>query len=158
MADIKISKETFLLFIKEKKKLQSENCVLVAKQKRHNVELMSLRTQKLRLTKEVTKLKRTMASKKFSEKTVKDFFQEELSGVQIRKLVNPRTHQRGYTTEDISQAVVIKSISPKCFRFLRKQTILSLPSDRTIGRWLTDPKTEPAFQVTYTLILLWYIY
>lgn len=41
-----------------------------------------------------------------------------------------------YVCRDISASAIIKGLSPKCFRLIRSQKWMQLPSDSTVRAWL----------------------
>jgi len=49
--------------------------------------------------------------------------------------------------KDIVVATVIRSISPKVFRYIRKQKIVRLPSESTVRKWLKNFKLTEGIQI-----------
>jgi len=56
-------------------------------------------------------------------KTLKDIF----SPTQIEMLLNPKKRVFKWTSDDISSAISIRSISPKAYRFLQEEKKFPLP-------------------------------
>ena len=99
-------------------------------------EFKKMKDKYEKLTKTVSELQRKLAeqrselryykSGKHKHETVKAHFEGHFSETQIRKLLYPgRKHQRGYDSEDITLAIVIKGMSTKAYRYSRH--IFSLP-------------------------------
>ena len=61
-----------------------------------------------------------LKSKRYLTDALASRLKEECTEAQTRKILNPgKKFQRGYTAQDISLAVIIKSMSNGCYRFLR---------------------------------------
>ena len=86
------------------------------------------------------------------------FVKEYLSGLghsklQIQKILFPSKQIKGYTREDISQAVALRSISSKAYELLRKDSILPLPSRTVLSKWLDTIPCEPGIQHYFLSII-----
>ena len=61
-----------------------------------------------------------LKSKRYLTDALASRLKEECTEAQTRKILNPgKKFQQGYTAQDISLAVIIKSMSNGCYRFLR---------------------------------------
>ncbi len=113
-------------------------------------KLLSAQVQLRILKKEV----KWLHSTKFQDDLVKKRLSKHHSPAQVRCLLNKGTkHQRGYSKEDTSTALIIKSSSPKLFRFLRGKKLLALPSRRTQEKYLKDFHCEPGILKDSILLL-----
>jgi len=64
---------------------------------------------------------RNLRSLRHERTVVKKYLQQRLSDCQVHKIMYPqRASQRGYTTQDVSFALVIRSISVEAYDYLRK--------------------------------------
>ncbi len=103
-------------------------------------KLSSAQVQLMVLKKEVKRLQ----SGKFQNDLVKKTLEKLHSPAQTRRLLNKETkYQRGYTKEDVVTALIIKTSSPKLFRFLKAKKLLALPSMRTQEKYLRHFTCEP---------------
>eukprot|EP00096_Caligus_rogercresseyi_P006784 TRINITY_DN2362_c0_g1_i7.p1 TRINITY_DN2362_c0_g1~~TRINITY_DN2362_c0_g1_i7.p1 ORF type:complete len:279 (+),score=3.13 TRINITY_DN2362_c0_g1_i7:279-1115(+) len=90
--------------------------------------------------KEIRKLK----SKRFNNTMIKDMLSKIHSASKVKKLINPSSvHCKSYKKEDVTTALVLRSISNRAFEYLRSKNILPLPSRRTQERWLRDFSVTP---------------
>lgn len=87
---------------------------------------------------------RYLASHKHDCQVVKTFLERaQMSECQVHRIMHPkRQTQRGYTTQDISFALVLKSLSTEAYEFLRKESILALPSLELLNQWLRKTKAN----------------
>ncbi len=90
---------------------------------------------------------RRMKSKAFLENLIKSTLEDKYSPAQVQRILKQDVKfVRKYNKEDITTALVLKSISSKAYEFMRSKNLVSLPSRRTLGRWLQDFKCVPGIQ------------
>jgi len=58
-------------------------------------------------------------------------------------LLNPSRKRIVWSTEDIANAMSLRCISPKAYRYLRNIIKIPLPSLQTLRRWATSISVEP---------------
>ena len=69
------------------------------------------------------------------------------SEVKIRHILNPnQANFRGYTQSDISNALILRNISPAAYEFQRKNKMSPLPSRQTLNKWVKDFKVTEGIQ------------
>ncbi len=90
------------------------------------MKLSSVQVQLRILKKKVKRLH----SRKFQDDLVKKRLSKHHSPAQVHCLFNKGT-KRGYSKEDISTALIIKTLPLKLLCFLRAKKLLALPSRRT---------------------------
>ena len=61
-------------------------------------------------------------------------------------IMTGRKRSRCYEKEDIAAAAILKSVSYKSYKILRKRKLLRLPSETTISRWLQEFRVDVGIQ------------
>lgn len=65
----------------------------------------------------------------------------------VRFMMNDKSKfVRGYSREDVTNALLLKMISNRAFRFVRSKRVMPMPSITTQRRWVQDLKCRPGFQ------------
>ncbi len=83
-------------------------------------------------------------SKKYQQDMLKQRLQTFQTNAQVRQTLNEKSKfARGYSSEDIIRALVIRSMSSRTFEYLRKNKFLSLPCRQTLEKFLHSIKCEP---------------
>ncbi len=68
------------------------------------------------------------------------------SPAQVQKTLLNRKFVQNYSHGDVATALVMKSISSKCFECVRKKNIVCLPNRQTLEKWLQHYKCLPGVQ------------
>ncbi len=99
--------------------------------------------QKQELSKENKRLK----TKTHQRKLVGEALREIYSPAQVRRIMKSRIKfVRNYSKQDITTALVLKTISNEAYKFLRSQKFMALPSRTTLSKWLQDFRCAPGIQ------------
>jgi len=116
--------------LKEKTNLQDKN---------RSLELASI---------ELRAAIKQLKTKHHKIKTVREYLAGVgLTKVQIQKIMFPDTqYQKGFSTEDYINGLVISSISFKCYRYLVENTILALPNQKLFILLTEGHTTLPGLQ------------
>ena len=61
-------------------------------------------------------------------------------------IMHGRSRSKCYEKEDIAAAALLKCVSNKSYKILRRRKLLRLPSEFTIRKWLQDFRVEVGMQ------------
>ncbi|XP_071643599.1 uncharacterized protein [Temnothorax longispinosus] len=125
----------------EKNKLLVENAQLVEQNKKLNIHFESLEKnmqQESNIAQmEIDKLKESL-------KTTTDALHKLFTPGQIKILMSPNANPRiRWSSEDITSAIALRSLSPKAYRFLRNVKKLPLPSISILQNWCATFNVQP---------------
>ena len=67
-----------------------------------------------------------------------NIFMEKRTQQQPQCLLMEAVVKKLYSREDVAVAAVLKNMSWKTYKFLRKKKLLKLPSESTLGEWLKN--------------------
>ena len=110
-----------------------KKCELVLK------KFSSLKQRYLKLKKE----NRYLKSKNYIKKVMKAKLSEKsINAGTVGMLVSGGKKSKMYRREDISVAAVLKSMSRKAYRFIRKRKLLRLPCESSIQNWIRKFRTN----------------
>ncbi len=102
-------------------------------------------TQKRALSQSMKKIKR-LNSEKFKKQLLKTTLEKTCSKGQVKRIMSPTAkYIRGYSKEDVTTALVLKTINSRAFEYLRSKKLLALPSRFTLERFLNNFQCEPGF-------------
>ena len=89
---------------------------------------------------------RFVKSDKYLKQRLPDFLKgRPITPASARALVTGK-RPRKYLRKDVAVAAVIRAISPKTFRLIRKNRWMQLPSDSTVRSWLKQFTIRDGFQ------------
>ena len=72
----------------------------------------------------------------------------------IRHILCPKTTKRKeYTKEDVTNALLLRSMSNQTYEYLRKNNILSLPGEKVLEKWVQSFNCKPGLDSNFLLIL-----
>ena len=130
----------------EKTKLEME--------KRKEVERLyaNERAKNSNLKARVKRLDSAKHKSAIGKETIKEFVEKNFKGRAQRKmLLNPGQKWAKCDRDDIIEALVIRTLNPKTFEYLRKNGSLYMPSRQTINRHIDGIATCKPGYVTFTI-------
>ena len=139
--------ETVLTQLISEKKSNRNMIVKQAKDNKYLINKVNRKCDKLQST--VINLKRELSTAKKRNRLLQSnkAFNSKLKGRLRNSFLNPsttsvllsgRTRAKYYEKEDIAAAALLKSVSNKCYKILKKRKLLCLPSEATISNWLQN--------------------
>ena len=102
--------------------------------------------------KKITDLEKKIEKcQKLTKQRQKEIVKEYLSDLghselSIKNIMSPDKFHRHYNQDDICNSLILKSMSNRCYNYLRKNKILPLPSSTTLSKWLVSVDCAPGFQ------------
>lgn len=121
---------------------QKEIAALKAKNSILQMYLNSERRARKKLQKKVKRL----TSKTYKNLLVKKQIEKVLLPAQVKRIIAPTKKYFHYKKKDIVPALVIKSISRRCFDYLRSTKLIEMPVRQTLERWLQNYNCDPGLQ------------
>ena len=97
-----------------------------------------------RLVKKVKRLEKIRP--KEVRKEVKKTIEKRMSPANVKMLMNPEKKWVHYSDQDKVEALVLSTISRKCYNQVRNFKQLQLPHVKTLQRWLSGFDCSPGFQ------------
>ena len=97
-------------------------------------EVLNLKKENQSLKQEIKKLK----TKKFARNLVSQHISGKTNPATASMFVTGRRGKLAYSREDICIAAILKSMSRRCYKFLKRKKLLKLPSEATVSQWLAD--------------------
>lgn len=91
------------------------------------------------------------------EQEMKNKLQEMLSPFftpgQVKRLMNPMQKLTRWSSEDIAAAISLRSVSPKAYRYLRKNKKIPLPALSTLRKWVASFNLDEGILTDVLLIM-----
>ena len=115
---------------------------LRAKLKAARAENKNIKAKNARLQKNVDKLQ----DKNEQHNKVIDNLSKRMTPGTFKTYMNPDLKWVKYSVKDKVQALVLSAINRKCYRQVREFNQITLPSETTLRRWLSDFDCSPGFQ------------
>ena len=97
-------------------------------------EVLNLKKENRSLKQEIKILK----SKKSARKLASQHISGKTNPATASMFVTGRRGKLAYSREDICIAAILKSMSRRCYKFLKRKKLLKLPSEATVSQWLAD--------------------
>ena len=93
------------------------------------------------------KVKRLQSVKpKEVKKELKKTLEARMSPANVKMIMNPQKRWPHYSDQDKIEALVLSTISKKCYKQIRSFNQLQLPSLSTLQKWLSQFECSPGFQ------------
>lgn len=117
----------------EKNKLARENEQLMKKNELLNVQVEQL--QRSVLQKSCAIAQAAIDKQKEAEKVTANTLRKVFTPGQIKMLMSPNVTRIKWSSEDITSAIALRSLSPKAYRYLRNVKKMPLPCISTLNNW-----------------------
>ena len=115
----------------------------------HKIDMndkLSLQANIRRMKKELEKIKSKDVSPGRKKEIVREILKPFFDDAQINLLIQGSwTKGRNWSIELLTMALTLKTLSNRCYVYLRKKKIIPLPGNATIVRHFNNFKVEPGF-------------
>ena len=89
------------------------------------------------------KAKRERRSATFTKNLVHKALEGSFSLPQRTTIINKKTRPRQWCEKDVINGLMLRSFSRKAFNFIREKSLLPLPADTTLRRWVKNFHCQP---------------
>jgi hypothetical protein len=108
--------------------------------------LQSKANHQAKVIRELRKEVRTLSSKKYQKKLIRNEFQKTFSVAKTDILMNSATRAKKWSQQDIIDALNLRAFSKRAYQFVRKKQLLPMPGLSTLRSWLKNFKCYPGLQ------------
>ena len=130
--------------VKQDEESQQKISELEAKVKALQMDRKKDKLENMNLKKKVKRLK--SVKPKEVNKEMKKTLERKMSPANVKMLMNPKKHYPHYSDQDKIEALVLSTISKKCYKHVRGFNQLQLPHISTLQKWLSEFECSPGFQ------------
>ena len=123
--------------------------------------LKDLQTEVQQWKEKYNDLKESISEQEINKKVqrkVSDILQPFFSDTQINVIINNKKSVKHWPEEDIASAITLRSLSPKCYKYLKDVKGFPLPCISTLNARLREINCEPGLLSSvlslYVLVLL----